>query len=331
MRVKLTEARKKLIEVLGTAGASAKNVETMVYVMMEYDFHNNTFSGFSGVEYRRDQLRDSVGKKHRVVVDKPSMKLIDANGRSAMLEGMVAVDMVCKMAKKNGIGMVGIFNSTYHEGMEAYTRKIAEQDLIGIVSANGGPAGVVPFGGTKAIFGTNPLSYAIPSDNLPIVFDGATSKYPYGSIRIAKKLKKTLPEHSYFDKDGQLTTDPVKAVAIIPFGEHKGYAINIMLEVMTGILVRTKSGLSVKSEKDLGSFFIAIDPAVFLPIKEFKGKVSRLIKEIEAVKPMRGINKVYIPGHSGEKAKQKMLREGYLDIPDHVWQEFEEVYRKLVK
>ncbi|MDP1722825.1 MAG: Ldh family oxidoreductase [Candidatus Gottesmanbacteria bacterium] len=330
MRIPVSEARQKLIGILATSGASKIDVETMVEVMMEYDFHNNTFSGFSGIEYRRDQLRDSKNKKHRMMVNKPSMKLIDANGRSAILEGVEAVDLVCDMAKKTGIAMVGIYNATYHEGMEAYARKIAARDLVGIVSANGGPAGVVPYGGTKAIFGTNPIAYGIPSNGLPIVFDAATGKYPYGSIRIARKLKKVLPESSYFDKEGHLTTDPEKAVAIVPFGEHKGYAINLLLEVMTGCLVRAKSGLSIKSEKDLGSFFIAIDPSVFGPMKEFKANVSKLIQEIKAVKPMSGFNAVYVPGHRGEEAKQRMLKEGYIEVADYIWNEFEELHKKTV-
>lgn len=330
MRIPLLEAKKKLTEIMATSGAPKKDIDTMVEIMMEYDFHQNTFSGFSGVEYRRDQLRDSNNKKHRVKVNKLGMKLIDANGRSAMLEGVEAVNLVCKMAKNTGIAMVGIYNATYHEGMEAYARKIAAQDLIGIVSANGGPAGVTPYGGTKAIFGTNPIAYGIPSNGLPIVFDAATGKYPYGSIRIARKLKTVLPESSYFDKEGHLTTDPEKAVAIVPFGEHKGYAINLLLELMTGCLVRAKSGLSIKSEKDLGSFFIAIDPSVFVPMKEFRANVSTLIREIKGVKPMPGIDAVYVPGHRGEEAKQRMIKDGYIEVADYIWKEFEELHKKLV-
>lgn len=282
------------------------------------------------MEYRRDQLRDSVGKKTKLVVNKPSMKLLDANGRSAMLVGAEAVDLVAKIAKKNGIGIVGVCNSTYHEGLEWYSRQIAARDLIGIISVNGGPAGVVPYGGTKAITGTNPLSYGIPTSAAPIVFDAATSRYPYGSIRIAKRRNMQLPEDAYFDKSGVLTRDPNKAHAIIPFGEHKGYAINLMLEVMTGCLVRARSGLSVKDESDLGGFFIAIDPSVFSSIKDFKRQTSKLAKEIEAVKPMSGFDKVLVPGFKGEQEKQKILKSGYLEIEDGVWEEFEQVYKKLV-
>ena len=119
-------------------------------------------------------------------------------------------------------------------------------------------------------------------------------------------------------------------MAIIPFGEHKGYAINLLLEVMTGTFVRAKSGLSIKSEKDLGSFFIAIDPSVFVPMKEFKTNVSKLIEEVKAVKPMSGFDAVYIPGHRGEEAKQRMLKEGYIEIVDYIWKEFEELYKKVV-
>ena len=156
MRVLISEAKKKLTDIMATSGASMKEVHMMVDVMMEYDLHNNTFSGFSGLEYRRDQLRDSVQKKHKMVVNKPSMKLIDANGRSAILEGVAAVDLVCKMAKNR-----------YCDGR--YIQRYVSRRNGGVCQkdcgngshrhcvCNGGPAGVVPYGGTKAIFEPIPL------------------------------------------------------------------------------------------------------------------------------------------------------------------------------
>jgi L-2-hydroxycarboxylate dehydrogenase (NAD+) len=319
MKVHISDAKQKLKKILGTSGASKSDVNLIADMLLEYDLHQNTFSGFGDIEGAVRELKHSIGVVEEVVVDKPSMKLINAHGKSARLVGMKAVDLVIEMAIQHGIALVGIFNTTYHGILETYAIKIAARDLIGIVSANGGPAATVPYGGNQPITGTNPIAYGIPTSGMPIVFDAATSKYPYGSIRIAKENKQKLPDQTYFDSDGKITTNPEKAIAIIPFGGHKGYAINLLLEILTGALVRAKMGLKTENETDLGSMFIAIDPIFFGDIEKFKNDTAQLALEIESLKALDQNHQVQVPGFVGEKAKQQMLKDGFIEIDDFVW------------
>lgn len=330
MKVSFKKLAQMYTAILKTSDASEKEVQIMADIGLDYDLRLNTFSTLSGVESHRDDLKNSVGIKHEIVVNKPAMKLINAHGKSALLVGAEMVYLVCDMAKTQGIAIVGIYNSTYHEGMGWYARKIAEQNLVGIVAANGGPSCVTPFGGGEPIMGTNPLAYGIPTNDIPIVFDAATGKYPYGSIRLAKGRGQKLPEASYINKNGTFTTDPHEAIGIIPFGEHKGYAVNLLLEVLTGIMVRAKSGLKVKDEKDLGSFFIAIDPNLFSPIADFKKEVTQLVTDIQKSRPLPDFDAVRIPGYQGEHLKRKILKVDEIQIEDKVWKEFEKVYKKVV-
>jgi len=139
MKIKLSIAKKRLSEVLQTSKANKKDINTKVAMRMEYDLHKNRFSGFDEIENVIDKLKKSNQIKYEIVVDKPSVKLINGHGRAAELIGLDTVNIVSKMAIKSGIAVVGIFNSTYHGILETYTRKIAQQDLIAIVMANGGP------------------------------------------------------------------------------------------------------------------------------------------------------------------------------------------------
>ncbi len=329
MKVKISEARRKLKQLLMLSGAPEKDVDLMVAMRLEYDLHQNTFSGFSRrLDSAIDELRKSSKRKWKFVVNKPSIKLVNANGRSARLVGMEILDTLCNSAKKNGICMIGMYNSTYHGILETYCREIAKRGLIGIVSSNGGPQGVVPFGGRKDIMGTNPIAYGVPTNGLPIVFDAATAKYAYGSIELAKDRKTKLAPDSYLDKHGDWTTNPNEAMSIVPFGEHKGYAINLLLEIMTGVLVRGKSGLQQHTEAELGGFFIAIDPKVFLPLKEFKKQTTRLARDISKVKPAKGFKEVHVPGFKSELYKKRALKSGYVDIEDRVWKGFLSYYEE---
>lgn len=154
----------------------------------------------------------------------------------------------------------------------------------------GGPQGVVPYGGSKDVMGTNPIAYSVPTSDLPILFDAATAEYAYGTIAMAKKRNEKLPEDTYLTKEGQYTTDPNNAIALIPFGGYKGYAINLLLEVMTAALVGGKSGLLQTDESGLGGFMILIDPSALGSIEEFKRQTNQLVSDIEKVSPAKGFN-----------------------------------------
>lgn len=331
MKIAIKEVTDKLTELFMTSGGDEADVKRMVEMRLQYDLHANTFSGLEQVDEIIEQLASSKGKTYTLEVDKPSVKLLNANGREGQLVGMEAVEILVPMAKATGIGVIGIYNSTYHGILETYSRAIAAHDLVALISVNGGPQGVAPFGGKKDIFGSNPISYGIPTNGLPIVFDAATAKYAYGTIRIAKRNKEKLPEGAYLDNEGNWTTDPFAAESIVPFGEHKGGAINLLLEVLTGCLVRAKTGLLSLEEKDLGALFIAIDPEAFGSLADFKKQTSQLVKDIEAVPPAEGFTSVRVPGYSGEHHKEKAQQEGFVDVPDAIWKEFEELYKTKCK
>lgn len=331
MKITIQKAKKMFTKILATSGVSKKDVSTIVEMLLEQDLYGNKFSAFtiSEIDGVLNQLKNSVGVKQTIMVNKPSMKLINGNGKSAWLIGQEMVKMVCDMAKKQGIGAVGLYNTTYHNIMAYYSRKIAEQKLLAIILANGGPASVAPFGGSQPLFGTNPLSFGIPTKGTPIIFDGATGQFAYGTIRIAKRLGKKLFPDTYFAKDGTFTTDPEKAIGLIPFGGYKGYAVNLLIEVLTGALVRAKMGFATKSEKDLGSFFIAVDPSCFVPYKTFTDETSRLVKEILSNKPLPGM-KVRVPGQGSEKIKERIMKSGFFDVNEEVWKQFNDFYNKTV-
>lgn len=65
---------------------------------------------------------------------------------------------------------------------------------------NGGPAVVVPYGAAgvrkSSMFGTNPISYAIPTDKDPIIVDMATSEIPFFELLDGKKNNKKMKPNS---------------------------------------------------------------------------------------------------------------------------------------
>ncbi|HSW99784.1 MAG TPA: Ldh family oxidoreductase [Patescibacteria group bacterium] len=330
MNISVAEMTAKFKAVLATSGANQQDIDNMARLCLEQDLHHNYFSGLWDVKGFLEELQRSNGKKHIIEVDKPSLKLINCNERAVGLVSLETLPELCRMAKQQGIAIIGLYNGSYQSMPEVFARAIAAEGLVGLVASTGGPQSVVPYGGKKDILGTNPIAYGIPTDDLPIVFDAATAKYPYGSIQLTKERGEQLAEQSYLDKEGNWTTDPNKATAIVPFGEHRGYAINLLIEVMAGALVRAKSGLLQKDKMDMGAFLIAIDPEAFGPVEEFKAQTTKLAEDIEAVEPAEGFSEVRVPGYKGERYKQQVVAKDIIEIDDAIWQRFQAIYEKLV-
>lgn len=335
MKVEFEKAKGMLAEIFVTSGASDADIKTMVDLCVSEDLYGKLFSAFvvREAQSRLKSLIHSKDAKEEVVVDKPALKLINGHGRSAkLITAQTVVPLIVNMAKEQGIAIIAIHNSSYNGSLEHFAREIAKNDLIGIVTSNGGPQGVVPFGGKKDIFGTNPISYAVPTLDTPIAFDAATAQFAYGNIAAAKRRGESLPDNTYLTEDGEFTTDPNLAYALIPFGGYKGYAINLLLEVLTGMMIQAKSGLDQKGEEtEIGSVIIAIDPAAFGDIEEFKTSASKLVKDIESVPPIDPSKPVRVPGMRGEKLKREILETGLVEVNNQDWGEFEEYYNRTVK
>lgn len=197
MKIAVTELTEKYKAVLATTGADEQDVAAIATFYLEQDLHHNYFSGLEEVEAALKLLERSIGKTHKVEVDKPALKLVNCNGRAAGLVTNDLLPTLRDMAREQGIAIIGYYNGGYQNFPEYFARAIAAENLVGLVASNGGPQGVVPFGGSKDIMGTNPIAYGVPTNGLPIVFDAATAKYAYGSIRISKAHGQRLPGHSY--------------------------------------------------------------------------------------------------------------------------------------
>lgn len=241
------------------------------------------------------------------------------------------MDDIIAGAKSQGIYALGIYDSTYNDFFDIFCRRVAEQDCVAIIVENGGPQGVVPFGGKSDVTGTNPIAYGIPTNKHPIIFDAATAMHAYGRIRQAKEKGEQLPDNAYVDEAGNITTDPNVAYAVLPFGGFKGFGINLLIDVLSGSLVRGKSGLDqpVDSQRYIETLLIVIDPAAFGEIEDFKASTTKLAEDIQAVEPINPSQPVRVPGYRGGERKEQFLKEGFVEIEDDEWQKFAKALDEL--
>ncbi len=325
MKIAINELKEKIDEYLQGVGMKEEDVKTLADIIIEQEMIGNQFSPVGELAGKHARLIDNLqNNKEEVVIEKPALKLLKGNGRLASLITADHLDNVIKKAKLQGIYALGIYDSTYNEFFDVFCRRIAAQDCIGIIVENGGPQGVIPFGGKKDITGTNPIAYGIPTHTYPIIFDAATAMHAWGRIRQAKASGEALPDNAYIDKEGNITTDPNLVAAVLPFGGFKGYAINLLIDVLSGALVRGKSGLDqpLDSQRYIGTLIIVIDPAAFGEISDFKDATTKLANDILAVAPIDPAHPVRVPGFRGAKRLEDFRKQGFVEIKDKDWEKF---------
>ncbi|MGI9337446.1 MAG: Ldh family oxidoreductase [Gammaproteobacteria bacterium] len=163
----------------------------------------------------------------------------DGEGGYAPLALMRCAAPLAECAKQNGAAVLALTNSHHFASLWRETEALAELGVVAMSCVSYMPA-VAPFGGTEAIFGTNPFSFAWPRDGkAPLVFDMATAAMAKGEVQIAARDGKQLPPNSGIDKDGNPSQDAAEILkgALLPFGGYKGSALAMMVELLAGALV----------------------------------------------------------------------------------------------
>lgn len=332
MRIEIEELRKQVKEYLLANAFQEHDADILTDLVVEQELVGNQFSAVGELPGKHSRIINNASNNQaEEVVTKPAAKLIKGNGRPAPLITADYLDEVITKAKEQGIYALGIYDSTYNDFFDVFCRRITAQDCIAIIVENGGPQGVTPFGGKTDVTGTNPLAYGIPTKKYPIVFDAATAMHAYGRIKQAKENGELLPDNAYVDKQGRVTTDPNVAYAVLPFGGFKGFGINLLIDVLSGALVRGKSGLDqpLDSQRYIGTFIIVIDPAAFGDIIEFKSSTTKLAEDILAVEPIDSRQPVRVPGFRGAKRRETILTDGHIEIDGKAWEKFSAALAKI--
>ena len=195
----------------------------------------------------------------RKVKESPATVAIDGDWAIGHKATQYATELVIEKAKKLGIGAASIYNTTHNGALGYYTLQMVEQGMIGMAFTNAG-ACAPPWGGTQRMLGTNPMSMAFPAgDEYPIMFDMATSSTVWLTIIPIVMSGGPLPEATLLNDDGELTTNrdefttvgvqgkPKGAMANMA-NNHKGYSIQLAVEMLAGILPALISGQQVTTE-----------------------------------------------------------------------------------
>lgn len=272
----------------------------------------------------------------QIVRETPVSALLDGGNGSGPVVAARAMRLAIAKAEEAGVGMVCARGSNHCGMLAYYTKMAAESDLIGLATTSA-PATMAPWGAMERFFGTNPLSYAIPTPEREddIVFDMATSQVARGKIILAAKDGRKIPLGWAIDPEGKPTEDAEAALegTVLPLGGAKGSGIALLVEVLSSVLASTAYGPHIPplydnptQEQGLGHFFFAFRPDLFVEREEFEERVSGMAREIRSLSPATGHERVYLPGEPEMEIERKR-RKGGIPVSSEVFKELGELAR----
>ena len=254
----------------------------------------------------------------KIVKEGPTTAVIDGQNGMGHVISYNAMRMAIDKAKKYGMGMVAVRNSSHYGFAGYYPLMAVKENMIGITGTNARPS-VAPTFGVENILGTNPMTFGIPSDEaFPFLLDCATSIIQRGKVELYAREGKVLQKGWVIDEKGESKTNSAEVLediiagkaALTPLGGlgeesggYKGYGYATVVEILSAALQQGSFMKMLNGFKDgkkipysVGHFFIVIDINAFTEPDDFKKTTGDILRELRASKKMPGQDRIYTAG-----------------------------------
>jgi L-2-hydroxycarboxylate dehydrogenase (NAD+) len=323
MKIPITELRQKVVFTLMQNFSEEQSNRIADYLMWA-DMSGIKTQGL--IKMTGSEPLQNIKPQHDITVERDTKlsQLINAGANPAPLVSQRATDVVIQKAKEHGFAIVGVHNTFSSNGAQAYyAERIANEDLIGIVMARS-PGSVAPFDSLDPLFGTNPVGFAFPTNDDPLVFDMATSAMTWYGLVLAKARGEKIPENMAIDHEGNSTTDPNEAMngALLPFDHgYKSSGMGMVVEIMAGPLAASAYCDCKTFDKEWGSTFIAIDPNLLVDVEKFKANCTNLITTVKTSRKKPGVSEIRLPGERARAAYKEAEASGTVEIDDVILKE----------
>lgn len=242
-----------------------------------------------------------------------------------------SMEWAIERARQSAVCCVTFQNTTHIGRVGEYAEQAAKAGCITLITLGGASAAgsqVVPFGGARGALGTNPIAVGIPTgDDAPFVIDFATSVIAGGKILVAHSKGVELPEGAIVDKHGNPSTntaDFTDGGFLLPFGNHKGYALSLFFSLMGGLAGDFNAELTSMA----GLFMQVYNVAAFTPLESYQRNVRSVLDAMKSIPPAPGFNEVLVPGDFESRSRQQRLAEG-IDVPAETFGKIEAWADKL--
>lgn len=327
MIVKEAEEFDLAVRVLEAQGTPPAAAEMQARVLVEADLRGQHSHGLQRlptiVERITNGVIDPAGLPRKRWVSESFLEVDGARGLGPVVAFGV-VDRLIERADEVGFAVAAVHNNNHLGILACYVERIALAGQIGVAFTTS-EALVHPWGGRKAMVGTNPVGMGVPTGGEPFLLDMATGAVSRGKILAFARAGRPLSLGWALDVEGNPGTDASLAIdgAISPFGGGKGYALGLGLELLVAALTGSELGERVRGTLDTtsvcnkGDLFLVFSPEA-LGLTGIVDRVAAYLDEIRASPSAPGAERIDVPGDRARRTRTERAAHG-IPIDDSVW------------
>jgi LDH2 family malate/lactate/ureidoglycolate dehydrogenase len=307
-----------------SAGAPADLAGQVAQVLVENNLAGHDSHGVLRIpEYIRSIKAGEIvpAARPEVLNETDTTALVTGNWALGQVTGNYAADLAIAKAKKHNVAAVSVVQASHTGRLAAFTDRAAEQGVVMFMAIGTVERPMTaPFGGAGPVLGTNPIAFSIPNPGgPPVTLDIATSAVAAGKVKVAKAKHELLAPDLICDKHGNPSRDPADFLDggfLLPFGGHKGYALAVVAELLSGPLAGADAFPGVT--KRSGIFLFAVEASVFRPFEAYAKAMATTLGRIKAVPPAPGFEEVLVPGEPEHRMRQQRLQDG-VPVAEDTW------------
>ena len=298
--------KSEVIFALTEKGVQASHAEIVADCFVTADEYGVTSHGTAILPSHIQRIERggyNLSPEFKVIKETAAFAVIDGDNAMGPVSAMYCLDYATEKCRESGVFTVFARNNNTFGPAFYYSLKAAEKGYIAFVCSNS-PAQMAPMGGVEKLFGTNPLAAVVPvKGSDPIIIDMATSVVAKSKFKECKNAGKPLPEGWALDKDGKPTTDPDEGMSglVLPMAGFKGYAISMLIDIVSGVLSGAASLDRVGrfysedgSSMNVGFYMTVIDPVAVCG-EEYHTEMAEYVERIKNSRAAEG-SKIALPG-----------------------------------
>lgn len=315
-----------------SAGVTAENSAIVASHLVDANLKGHDSHGVGMIPHYIRNLRAksmSPNAEIKVLKDNGAILLIDGCAGFGQVVGAQATKLALERVKDTGIVCVGLRNAHHLGRIGSYGEQCGNAGYVSIHFVNevGHAPQVSPWGGRGRRMSTNPFCCVVPRPGTtPIVLDMATSAMARGRVRMAHMKDEPVADGALVDSEGLPTTDArvmfeAPFGALSPFGQHKGYGLALMCELLGGALVGHWTAQTEGRPNNTiinNMLMFVIDPDAFGGRAAFDAEAAAMIEYLRSTSPAKGFDKVRVPGERGLESSAARSAAG-VPIDDNSW------------
>jgi uncharacterized oxidoreductase len=304
------------------AGCEEAEARTVAHALSESNLVGHDSHGVLRVPIYLDHLDRGIvrrGERPQLISESGALSTFDGRRGFGQVAGEIVVRHGVARARELGVAAVALRNVGHLGRLGRWAEMAAAEGILSMqfVNTSGGRDAevtlVAPFGGRDRRMSVNPICVGLPRRGFnPIIMDATIAATAGGKVIAAFNRGDDLPAGQIIDKDGRPSTKPKdlnEGGAILPFGDHRGYALAFMIDVLAGALTGGGTSPQPRNARMNNLAAIFIEPGKVAGA-DFDGDLGVYADWMKAAPSVTTEGEVLLPGEVELRMAAKRRREG---------------------